>query len=139
MFNVGGPEILVIVIVALVVLGPEQLPKAMRTFGNVMGEIRKVSNGFQAEMRNAMDVSTEPSRTEKPHSATMATPERSDPDPGLGSAAPIDSDGTEVTARNTDLPSDAGTIDDPITTSGTASDRGAGTGPTIDPADRAAG
>ena len=58
MFNVGGPEIVVIFLVALIVLGPEQLPKAMRTLGNVMAEIRKVSSGFQAEMRNAMDTMT---------------------------------------------------------------------------------
>lgn len=55
MFNVGGPEIMVVLLVALVVLGPEQLPKAMRTFGNVMAQIRKVSNGFQDEMRSAMN------------------------------------------------------------------------------------
>lgn len=55
MFNVGGPEILVVLLVALVVLGPEQLPKAMRTFGNVMAQVRKVSNGFQDEMRSAMN------------------------------------------------------------------------------------
>ncbi|MCB0988235.1 MAG: twin-arginine translocase subunit TatB [Microthrixaceae bacterium] len=55
MFNVGGPEIMVVLLVALVVLGPEQLPKAMRTFGNVMAQVRKLSNGFQAEMRSAMN------------------------------------------------------------------------------------
>lgn len=55
MFNLGGPEIVVIILVALVVLGPEQLPKAMRTFGNVMGEVRKLSSGFQSEMRDAMN------------------------------------------------------------------------------------
>lgn len=55
MFNVGGPEIVLVILVALVVLGPEQLPKAMRTFGNVMGEVRKLSSGFQSEMREAMN------------------------------------------------------------------------------------
>lgn len=55
MFNVGGPEILVVLLVALVVLGPDQLPKAMRTFGNAMAQIRKLSNGFQDEMRSAMN------------------------------------------------------------------------------------
>lgn len=55
MFNVGGPEIMVILFVALIVLGPEQLPKAMRTFGNVSAQVRKVSSGFQDEMRNAMN------------------------------------------------------------------------------------
>lgn len=55
MFNVGGPEILVVLLVALVVLGPDQLPKAMRTFGNAMAQVRKLSNGFQDEMRSAMN------------------------------------------------------------------------------------
>ena len=55
MFNVGGLEILVVFLVALIVLGPQQLPKARRTFGNVMAEVRKVSSSFQAEMRSAMD------------------------------------------------------------------------------------
>jgi sec-independent protein translocase protein TatB len=55
MFNVGGPEILVVLLVALVVLGPDQLPKAMRTFGNVMAQVRKLSTGFQDEMRSAMN------------------------------------------------------------------------------------
>ena len=64
MFNVGGPEIMVVLLVALVVLGPEQLPKAMRTFGNVMAQVRKLSNGFQDEMRsamNAIDITATPS------------------------------------------------------------------------------
>ena len=72
MFNVGGPEILVIFLVALIVLGPQQLPKAMRTFGSVMAEVRKVSNNFQAEMRNAMDTVVDTSATEKPHTALRA-------------------------------------------------------------------
>jgi Tat protein translocase TatB subunit len=54
MFNVGGGEVLVILLVALVVLGPDKLPGAMRSVGNMVGEMRKLSNGFQSEMRNAM-------------------------------------------------------------------------------------
>jgi Tat protein translocase TatB subunit len=78
MFNVGGPEILVIFLVALIVLGPQQLPKAMRTLGSVMAEVRKVSNSFQAEMRQAMDSVVDTSATEKPHSATMADADADD-------------------------------------------------------------
>ena len=59
MFNVGGPEVLVILLVALIVLGPQQLPKAVRSVGNVMSELRRMSSGFQDEIRSAMDVSTE--------------------------------------------------------------------------------
>ena len=63
----GGPELLVIFLVALVVIGPHQLPKAMRTFGNVMAEVRKVSSSFQAEMKSAMDSVVDTSASEKPH------------------------------------------------------------------------
>jgi len=55
MFNVGGPEVLVILLVALIVLGPHQLPKAARQVGQVMAEIRKVSTGFQRELTSALE------------------------------------------------------------------------------------
>ncbi len=55
MFNVGGPEVLVILLVALIVLGPQQLPKAMRSVGNAMSELRRLSSGFQEEIRSALD------------------------------------------------------------------------------------
>ena len=55
MFNVGGGELLLILFVALVVLGPDKLPDAARKLGNIMGEIRRMSAGFQDEVRAAMD------------------------------------------------------------------------------------
>ena len=122
MFNVGGPEILVILVVALLILGPDQLPKAMRTFGNVMAEIRKVSGGFQAEMRKAMDtIEVNASDLEKPQS-------------GMGPAAatastPDQADVTEVVARNPAVsPEVRGDSPEPV-----------GSRATVDPADRAAG
>jgi len=123
-FNVGGPEILVILVIALLVLGPDQLPKAMRTFGNVMAEVRKVSGGFQAEMRKAMDTieSTGSTKDEKPQSA-------GGPDRATASTM-AEADVTEVVARNTDpVPSAEG---------GAAVDQ-VSERPAIDPADRAAG
>ena len=88
MFNVGGPEILVILLVALIVLGPEQLPKAMRTFGNVMGEIRKVSSGFQAEMRSAMDTIDTTAKTSDSSGGNATTPEAADVTETIGHDAP---------------------------------------------------
>lgn len=55
MFNVGGMELIVIGIVALVVLGPDKLPGAMRQIGTVLGELRRISQGFQSELRTAFD------------------------------------------------------------------------------------
>ena len=52
--NIGGPELLVILVVALLVLGPSRLPDAARQVGSAIGQIRRVSSGFQAELQNAM-------------------------------------------------------------------------------------
>lgn len=54
MFNIGGGEVLVILLVALLVLGPDKLPEAARTAGKVMRQVRDVSSGFQQEVRQAM-------------------------------------------------------------------------------------
>jgi len=54
MFNVGGPELLVIFLVALLVLGPSKLPDAARQMGKAMSEFRRMSSGFKAELRDAM-------------------------------------------------------------------------------------
>ena len=55
MFNVGGPEVLVILVLALIVLGPQRLPEAARQIGKFMGELRRMSSGFQQELRSAID------------------------------------------------------------------------------------
>jgi len=55
MFNVGGGEFLIILLVALVVLGPTKLPEAARQVGKIIGEFRRLSSGFQAEMQAAIN------------------------------------------------------------------------------------
>jgi sec-independent protein translocase protein TatB len=54
-FNLKGSEIVFLLLIALVVLGPEKLPDAIRKFGRVYGELRKMANGFQGELRQAFD------------------------------------------------------------------------------------
>ncbi|MGQ0432878.1 MAG: Sec-independent protein translocase protein TatB [Microthrixaceae bacterium] len=53
MFNVGGGEVLVIAFIALIVLGPQRLPDAARQAGKAIGELRRLSSGFQNELRDA--------------------------------------------------------------------------------------
>ncbi|NLV54522.1 MAG: twin-arginine translocase subunit TatB [Acidimicrobiales bacterium] len=62
MFNVGAGEMMAILLVALVVLGPERLPKAMNQLGRYVGQLRQLSNGFQDELRRAIDVDNAPFR-----------------------------------------------------------------------------
>ena len=55
MGNLGGGEILVILLVGLLVLGPQRLPAVGRQVGRVIPEIRRMSSGFQEEFRAALD------------------------------------------------------------------------------------
>jgi sec-independent protein translocase protein TatB len=54
-FNMSGTEIVVILLLALVVLGPEKLPDAIRKFGKTYAELKKMGTGFQQEFKSAMD------------------------------------------------------------------------------------
>jgi Tat protein translocase TatB subunit len=53
-FNLGTGELLLILFVALLVLGPTKLPDAARQVGRAMTEFRRMSSGFQAELRDAL-------------------------------------------------------------------------------------
>src|SRR5690606_17245491 len=48
MFDIGAQELLVIIVVAVIVIGPKELPTALRTAGRWMGKVRRVSNHFRA-------------------------------------------------------------------------------------------
>jgi len=48
MFDIGASELLVIVIVAILVIGPKDMPKALRTAGRWIGKLRRMSNHFRA-------------------------------------------------------------------------------------------
>ena len=54
MLNVGTPELLLILLVGLIVLGPTKLPEAARQVGKALAEVRRIGAGFQAEMRDAL-------------------------------------------------------------------------------------
>ena len=62
MFNLGPMEMLVIVVVALVVLGPQRLPEAMRQVGKGVGDLRRWSTQLTSEMQSALVPGPEPTR-----------------------------------------------------------------------------
>lgn len=62
MFNIGGGEMFAILLLALLVLGPERLPKAMGQVGHYVAQLRRMSSGFQEEIKRAMDPGDAPFR-----------------------------------------------------------------------------
>jgi sec-independent protein translocase protein TatB len=54
MFDIGWSEILVIAVVTIVVVGPKDLPRMLRTFGKTMGQVRRTANDFKRQFDDAL-------------------------------------------------------------------------------------
>lgn len=55
MFNLSGSELVFLVLIALVVLGPDKLPEAMRKAGKAYADFKRMTSGFQSEMKSVLD------------------------------------------------------------------------------------
>ncbi|MDQ2826622.1 MAG: twin-arginine translocase TatA/TatE family subunit [Actinomycetota bacterium] len=91
--SLGPAEILVILVVALIVLGPSKLPDAARQVGKTIAEVRKWSQGFQDEIRNVMDPGDAAPSYPPPVGAAPETPPPADQLPP-GPATPADAEYT---------------------------------------------
>ena len=56
MFDIGFSEIVVIGVVALVVIGPERLPKTARTVGHLFGRLQRYVNDVKADINREMEL-----------------------------------------------------------------------------------
>jgi sec-independent protein translocase protein TatB len=54
MFDIGWSELVVIGVVALIAIGPKELPGVLRAVGNWMGKIRRMASEFQGQFQEAM-------------------------------------------------------------------------------------
>jgi sec-independent protein translocase protein TatB len=54
MFDIAWSELLVIAVIALVVIGPRDLPAALRTFGRLVSKARRMASDFQGQFNEAM-------------------------------------------------------------------------------------
>ncbi len=56
MFDIGFSEIVVIAVVALIVIGPERLPKVARTLGHMFGRLQRYVNEVKADISREMEL-----------------------------------------------------------------------------------
>ena len=54
MFDIGWSELLVIAVVALIAIGPKELPGVLRMIGQWMGKARRMASDFQGQFNEAM-------------------------------------------------------------------------------------
>ena len=93
MFDIGASELLIIVIVAVLVIGPKDMPLAMRTAGRWIGKMRKISGHFRSgldamvreaemeEMEKKWKAQNEKIMREHPEGATEMEPTGALPSP----------------------------------------------------------
>jgi sec-independent protein translocase protein TatB len=54
MLDIGWTELVVIAVVAILVVGPKDLPRMLRSFGNTMGQLRRSANEFKRQFDDAL-------------------------------------------------------------------------------------
>jgi Tat protein translocase TatB subunit len=85
--TLGGPELFLIFVVALIVFGPRKLPEIGKSLGKMMGEFRRASNEFRSTIENEVEA-------EKIRDSMRIEPPRVDP---VAAPAAVVSGGSEVT------------------------------------------
>lgn len=54
MFDIGWTELLIVAMIALLIIGPRELPRMLRTLGNGMSKIRRMASEFQGQFNDAL-------------------------------------------------------------------------------------
>ncbi len=83
--SIGGPELLLILVIALLVFGPKRIPELSRTIGRGVAEFRRATNDFKATLeREVSAADLEIEDTPAPEPAQEKAPEEpadAPPDP----------------------------------------------------------
>ena len=107
--NLGAPEILVILVVALLVFGPHRLPEIGRQVGGAMRELRKMQDSVKSELQAVMhDADTSPPSYDKPVSAPPDAVIDLEPTEVHASALDEEPDHTDAEATASPEPSNNG-------------------------------
>ena len=111
MFGIGMPELLVILVVALVVLGPKRLPEVARSLGKGLAEFRRATSDVTDEMRKAKRSIEDEARAVEREAARAAAgkPPKKKKDKKRATDASADAPAGTVAhdARADDTPADA--------------------------------
>jgi len=78
--GIGGPELMMIMFIVLVLFGANRLPELARGIGKSVREFKKAASGVEEEVRRAMEEPVKPA-TKPPGAIQQAAPEKPVPPP----------------------------------------------------------
>ena len=90
MFDIGGPEVLLIMFLVLLLFGADRLPELAKGIGRSVREFKKAAGSVEAEVRRAMEEPEEPTPKKfppKPPPKPVSAPPPSTPDQSAPPAA----------------------------------------------------
>jgi Tat protein translocase TatB subunit len=102
MFGVGPEELVLILIIALIVLGPERMPKVARDIGRVVGDLRRTSDELREEFLNAdklLDKAADAAGPQPPVAAIPATAQTNEAPPPIPGETAFDREMREARER----------------------------------------
>ena len=76
--TLGGPEVLLILVLALIVFGPRKLPEIGKSMGKMLAEFRKASNDFKRTIEDELEAEKSRESQPTPTPAPETTPPVSD-------------------------------------------------------------
>jgi len=88
MFGIGVPELLVIMVIALIVLGPKRLPEVAKSLGKAFAEFRRATSDLSEELNDAKRALEEEVRMAERQARTIPSPV-SQPEPQSQDPPPV--------------------------------------------------
>ena len=105
MFGIGGQELVLLMIIGLLVLGPERLPRIANQVGGWLGQARRMTRVMKRQLEEELDLNKPPTIRPPPSSREPST--KSAPEPPKKDEHPLPRDDDEYSPAHSE--GDAGT------------------------------
>jgi TatA/E family protein of Tat protein translocase len=91
--SIGAPELIIILVIALIIFGPRKLPELGRSLGKSIGEFKKASNELRSTLEDEI-------RIEEQRDRTIKADEPREPAAKAAAPAPAAADPEETVSRS---------------------------------------